>query len=94
MMDLRPLNHTTTAGLILVAATAGTGLLGVEHLLSGASAAIVLVALAALKGVIIILDFMELRSAPLIWGRMAFVWVALVSAIILSGLLIAPSGVS
>lgn len=92
-MNWQKRNHLTIAGCILIFATIGTGLLGVEQLLSGLTAVGLMVVLAMIKGGIIIWDFMEVRSAPIIWRNLTFGWVILISAIIAAGFLIAPTSI-
>ena len=66
---------------MLVLATLASAWLGEREAgtLAGPAAALVL-ALAALKGGFIVLDFMELRHAPALWRGLLLGWLALVLA--------------
>lgn len=81
---LRPL----TAWLVLVVATGATWLTGelgggATHGHIGVAPIVFVLALAAVKGALVILDFMELRHAPALWRRVVTGWLLLVSACIL-----------
>ena len=71
---------------ILLLATALTWWLGESGSATRAeldSAAIVL-GLSALKGALIVLDYMELRHAPALWRRLLLGWLAVVVVLLLA----------
>jgi hypothetical protein len=71
---------------VLLAATALTWTLGEQGLTAAARSAwaVPLVfALAAFKGALIALDFMETRKAPPLWRRLLLGWLCLVTGLIL-----------
>jgi heme/copper-type cytochrome/quinol oxidase subunit 4 len=68
--------------LLLLAATGVTFWLG-ESGLSGSSGmtpVLVMFALAFVKALLVMLDFMELRHAPALWRRLLVGWLVLVTA--------------
>ncbi len=71
--------------LLLLLATAVTWWLGESGQVGTGSIAPVLVifAMALLKGWYVVLDFMKLRSAPVLWRRLLQGWLVLVIALIL-----------
>jgi heme/copper-type cytochrome/quinol oxidase subunit 4 len=71
--------------LLLLAATGVTFWLGESGLSGRASMAPVLVmfALAFVKALLVMLDFMELRHAPALWRRLLVGWLVLVTTGIL-----------
>jgi cytochrome c oxidase subunit IV len=81
----RLLHRIDAIWLALLAATAITAWLG-EHAGArglGTSAAVLVLALAAAKGCLIILDYMELRHAPALWRRLLLGWLATVVVLVL-----------
>lgn len=75
-------NPLTRAWLVLMAATALTWYLG-EVGAAGTTAIVAMLAIAFIKGRLVILDFMELRAAPRLWRVLLEGWLVLVSALIL-----------
>ena len=75
-------NTAHRAWLILMIATAITWYLG-EVGAAGTGAIVAMLAIAFVKGRLVILDFMELRSAPLMWRLLLEGWLILVSSLIL-----------
>ena len=73
--------RATTIWILLIAATGLTWLLG-ERGASGAAIASALLAIAFFKGALIILDYMALRRAPLMWPVITLGWMTLVCALI------------
>jgi hypothetical protein len=75
-----------TIGLLLVLATGLSWWLGEDAVLSGhhlATAAVLLVlALSAVKGALIALEFMELRTSPALWRRMVVGWMVVILGVI------------
>lgn len=71
--------------LALLAGTALTYWLGESGLSGSAGMAPVLLmfGLALVKGLLVILDFMELRHAPLLWRQLLVGWLGLVCCLIL-----------
>ena len=67
--------------LLMLAATATTWALG-EGGAGGRGAMLIMLALAFVKGVLVIDDFMELRHAPLLWRVLLIGWLGLVTALI------------
>ncbi len=53
------------------------------HLGQAATLAVLVLALAVLKGALIALDYMELRHAPALWRRAVLGWLAVVIALVL-----------
>ncbi|MDD2177623.1 cytochrome C oxidase subunit IV family protein [Acidovorax sp. D2M1] len=85
----RWLHRINAIWLALLAATAITAWLG-EHAGAqglGTGAAILVLALAAAKGSLIILDYMELRHAPALWRRLLLGWLATVVLLVLAATL-------
>lgn len=73
--------RATVLWLLLIAATVLTWLVGER----GASGALVVAFLAVLsfaKGSVVILEFMALRRAPLMWRVLTLGWMALIWALI------------
>jgi preprotein translocase subunit SecY len=82
-------HRINTIWLALLAATAATAWLG-EHAGSqglGTGAAVVVMALSAGKGCLIVLDYMELRHAPALWRRLLLGWLAAVVLLVLAATL-------
>jgi caa(3)-type oxidase subunit IV len=75
-------NPAHRAWLILMIATAITWYLG-EVGAAGTMAIVAMLAIAFVKGRLVILDFMELRGAPLLWRALLEGWLILVSTLIL-----------
>ena len=75
-------NPAHRAWLVLVVATAITWYLG-EVGAAGTGAIVAMLAIAFVKGRLVILDFMELRGAPLLWRIVLEGWLILVSSLIL-----------
>lgn len=75
-------NPAHRAWLVLIAATAATWYLG-EVGAAGTGAIVAMLVIAFVKGRLVILDFMELRSAPLLWRLLLEGWLILVSGLIL-----------
>ena len=75
-------NPANRAWLILVLATLTTFWLG-EVGAAGTLAVVSLLLIAFVKGRLVILDFMELREAPLFWRGLLEGWLILVSSLIL-----------
>lgn len=75
-------NPANRAWLILLVATAITWYLG-EVGAAGTASIIAMLAIAFVKGRLVILDFMELRDAPLMWRTLLEGWLILVSSLIL-----------
>ncbi len=70
---------------VLIAATGLSVVLGESargHL--GAWAVVAVLGLAGLKGALIVLDFMELRDAPVLWRRLLLGWLGGVLALLLA----------
>ncbi|MBS1188443.1 MAG: hypothetical protein H6R10_235 [Rhodocyclaceae bacterium] len=76
------LNPAHRAWLILMIATGVTWWLG-EVGAAGTTAIVALLAIAFAKGRLVILDFMELRGAPLMWRLLLEGWLVVVSSLIL-----------
>ena len=76
------LNAAHRAWLVLLIATGITWWLG-DVGAAGTAAIIAMLAVAFVKGRLVILDFMELRGAPLMWRRLFEGWLSLVSGLIL-----------
>ena len=75
-------NPAHRAWLVLMIATAITWYLG-EVGAAGTTAIVAMLAIAFVKGRLVILDFMELREAPLLWRALLEGWLILVSTLIL-----------
>ena len=75
-----------TIALLLVAATALSWWLGEEAFLGhhhlGTTAVLVVLALSFIKGALIALEFMELRTAPALWRRLVMGWMVIVLGVI------------
>lgn len=76
------LNPAHRAWLILLVATGITWWLG-EVGAAGTGAILAMLVIAFIKGRLLILDFMELRGAPLIWRLLLEGWLVLVGSLIL-----------
>jgi hypothetical protein len=76
------LNPAHRAWLVLLIATGATWWLG-ETGAAGTGAILAMLAIAFVKGRLVILDFMELRGAPLMWRILLEGWLILVSSLIL-----------
>lgn len=74
--------RTTIAWGLLVLGTLITWAMGVAGL-TGPWVAVTILAIAFVKGRLVILDFMELRQAPLVWRLVLEGWLIVVSALIL-----------
>lgn len=79
-----------TVWLVLIIATGATWLAGElsggadsPHGHIGVAPIVFVLMLAAVKGMLVILDFMELRHAPALWRRVVAGWLLLVTAAIL-----------
>ena len=81
------LNSAHRAWLVLLIATGITWWLG-EVGAAGTGAILAMLAIAFIKGRLVILDFMELRGAPLMWRRLFEGWLILVSGLIFLAYLI------
>lgn len=80
-------NSLNRAWLILLAVTAVTYAMGEGGILGHGAMApmLVLFALTFVKGLLVILDFLELRHAPALWRWTVLVWLVLVlGAIVLA----------
>jgi len=75
-------NSANRAWLLLMVATGITWWLG-EKGAAGTGAIVAMLAIAFIKGRMVILDFMELRGAPLMWRLILEGWLILVSSLIL-----------
>ena len=75
-------NPAHRAWLILILATMLTWYLG-EVGAAGTLSIVAMLVIAFVKGRLVILDFMELRGAPLIWRALLEGWLVLVSSLIL-----------
>ncbi|RIX45193.1 MAG: hypothetical protein D3M94_13870 [Rhodocyclales bacterium GT-UBC] len=75
-------NPAHRAWLILLIATGITWYLG-EVGAAGTGAIVAMLAIAFVKGRLVILDFMELRGAPLMWRLLLEGWLILVGSLIL-----------
>ncbi len=75
-----------TIGLLLVLATGLSWWLGEDAVLSGhhlgMGSVLLVLALAAIKGALIALEFMELRGAPPLWRRMVVGWMVVILGVI------------
>jgi hypothetical protein len=75
-------NPAHRAWLVLLIATGITWYLG-EAGAAGTPAIVAMLAIAFVKGRLVILDFMELRGAPFLWRVLLEGWLILVSTLIL-----------
>jgi len=75
-------NSAHRAWLVLMIATCITWYLG-EVGAAGTWAIVTMLAIAFVKGRLVILDFMELRGAPMMWRVLLEGWLILVSSLIL-----------
>ena len=75
-----------TIALLLALATGLSWWLGEDAVLSGhhlgTSAVLLVLALSAIKGALIALEFMELRTAPALWRRMVMGWMVVILGVI------------
>jgi hypothetical protein len=76
------LNPANRAWLVLLVATGATWWLG-EVGAAGTGAILAMLAITFIKGRLVILDFMELRGAPLMWRLLLEGWLILVGGLIL-----------
>ncbi|TXG95312.1 MAG: hypothetical protein E6R10_00185 [Rhodocyclaceae bacterium] len=74
--------RTTIAWTLLMLGTLATWAMGAAGL-TGPWVALAILAIAFVKGRLVILDFMELRHAPLMWRLILEGWMVFVSALIL-----------
>ena len=80
------LNKADTVFALLALATLASGWLGEgaagsgRHL--GTAATLAVLALSAVKGALIALDYMELRRAPALWRRVVMGWLVVVLGLI------------
>mgnify|MGYP001163372540 FL=1 len=75
-------NPAHRSWLVLLVATGITWYLG-EVGAAGTGAIVAMLLIAFVKGRLVILDFMELRGAPLMWRLLLEGWLILVSGLIL-----------
>lgn len=75
-------NPAHRAWLVLLVATGITWYLG-EIGAAGTAAIVAMLVIAFIKGRLVILDFMELREAPLMWRLLLEGWLIVVSSLIL-----------
>lgn len=75
-------NPAHRAWLVLVIATGITWWLG-ETGAAGTAAIVTMLLIVFIKGRLVILNFMELRGAPLLWRLLLEGWLILVSSLIL-----------
>ena len=76
------LNPANRAWLVLLVATGLTWWLG-EVGAAGTGAILTMLAIAFIKGRLVILDFMELRGAPLMWRLLLEGWLIVVGGLVL-----------
>ncbi|THF65576.1 hypothetical protein E6C76_08330 [Pseudothauera nasutitermitis] len=76
-----PNRRSTVLWVLLLAATVFTWAVG-ENGAGGPAIAALLLGVAALKGAAVILDFMAVGRAPLLWKALTLGWLALVCALI------------
>lgn len=81
------LNSANRTWLVLLIATGITWWLG-DVGATGTGAILAMLAIAFIKGRLVILDFMELRGAPLMWRILFEGWLIVVSGLILLAYLI------
>jgi len=75
-------NPAHRAWLVLIVATGITWYLG-EVGAAGTAAIVAMLVIAFVKGRLVILDFMELREAPLMWRLLLEGWLVFVGSLIL-----------
>jgi caa(3)-type oxidase subunit IV len=75
-------NSAHRAWVVLIVATAITWYLG-EVGAAGTLSIVAMLGIAFVKGRLVILDFMELRNAPVLWRALLEGWLILVSSLIL-----------
>ena len=79
-------SRINTITLLLFVATALSWWVGEEAVFTGrhlgTTAVLVVLALSALKGALIALEFMELRGAPRLWRRLVMGWMLVVLGVI------------
>jgi len=75
-------NSAHRAWLVLMVATGITWYLG-EVGAAGTGAIVAMLAIAFVKGRLVILDFMELREAPMMWRVLLEGWLIVVASLIL-----------
>lgn len=75
-------NPAHRAWVVLLIATCATWYLG-EVGAAGTMAIVTMLIIAFIKGRLVVLDFMELRQAPLMWRLILEGWLILVSSLIL-----------
>ena len=75
-------NSAHRAWVVLLMATCATWYLG-EVGAAGTMAIVTMLIIAFIKGRLVVLDFMELRQAPLMWRLILEGWLILVSSLIL-----------
>ncbi|NMF90789.1 cytochrome C oxidase subunit IV family protein [Aromatoleum petrolei] len=76
------LNPANRAWLVLLVATGATWWLG-DVGAAGTGAILAMLAIAFIKGRLVILEFMELQGAPLVWRLLLEGWLILVGGLIL-----------
>jgi len=76
------LNPANRSWLVLLVATGATWWLG-EVGAAGTGPILAMLAIAFIKGRLVILDFMELRGAPLMWRLLLEGWLILVGGLVL-----------
>lgn len=81
-MNTFVLNPANRAWLVVLVATGATWWLG-EVGATGIGAILAMLAIAFVKGRLVILDFMELQDAPLMWRLLLEGWLIVVSGLIL-----------
>ncbi|MCC4118685.1 cytochrome C oxidase subunit IV family protein [Aromatoleum toluclasticum] len=75
------LNPANRAWLVLLVATGATWWLG-DVGAAGTGAILAMLAIAFIKGRLVILEFMELQGAPLVWRLLLEGWLILVGGLI------------
>lgn len=76
------LDPANRAWLVILVATGATWWLG-DVGAAGTGAILAMLAIVIIKGRLVIMDFMELRGAPLMWRLLLEGWISLVGALIL-----------
>lgn len=76
------LDPANRAWLVILVATGATWWLG-DVGAAGTGAILAMLAVVIIKGRLVIMDFMELRGAPLMWRLLLEGWISLVGALIL-----------
>lgn len=76
-------NSVHRTWLMLMLATAGTFALSTDQI-SGVAAGVMTLVITYIKGRLVILDFMELRNAPLVWRLAVEGWLLIVSTLLLN----------